>query len=266
MTSDYGFEDISAALKRVGVQRGDTLFTHGNVGFFGRAENAVTKEQMYELFKKAIFQVVGTKGTWAMPTFSYSFFRRQTYDKETAPAQMGILSEMLRRDPKSLRSDDPNFSIAAVGENAIGLTENSPVHSFGPDSFWDRFLTLDGKICNFNFDSGSTFIHYVEKRLSVPYRYDKAFKGTRVENGSEKMDMFYHFVHDLDKPELAADFRAFDAKAKQSGRAKIANLGRGQIVVISARDTFDLIKKELRKNPMFLTLLGSRRGAQRVTV
>jgi len=36
------------------------------------------------------------------------------------------------------------------------------------------------------------------------------------------------------------------------GLAKTANLGRGQIVLISAKDTFELIKKEIKKNPSFL--------------
>lgn len=261
--SDYGLSDITSALKTAGIKRGDTLFTHAQVGFFGKAEGAMTKEKIYALFKKAVFDVIGPHGTWTMPTFSYSFFKKKIYDKNETPADMGILSEMMRKDPESLRSNDPNFSIAALGENARFLTEKAPAHSFGPDSFWERFLELRGKICNFNFDAGSTFIHYVEKHLAVPYRYDKAFKGTLYENGVEKETVFYHFVHDLDSPKLAADFRAFDAKAKQSYLAKVANLGRGQIVMISARDAFDLIKKELQKDPMFLTLSGFRTGALR---
>ena len=36
-------------------------------------------------------------------------------------------------------------------------------------------LLKKGKICNINLDSGSTFIHYFERKLKVNYRYDKTF-------------------------------------------------------------------------------------------
>ena len=122
-----------------------------------------------------------------------------------------MFSEYIRNDAKSKRSNDPNFSVSAIGENAEYFTQHCQSHSFGKDSFWERYLRKNGKFCNFNFDSGSTFFHYVEKLLGVPYRYDKELK-----------------------------------------KAKISNLGKGQIVCISAKNTFDLIKNEIISNPNFL--------------
>lgn len=255
--SDYNREDILTALRACGVQAGDVLFTHSNIGFFGRPESVHGPEEVYALFKDAVFSVIGKGGTWIVPAFSYSFFRKQIFDPSHTPSMMGMLSELMRKDPESVRSSDPNFSVVAVGKDADYFVRNAPSHSFGKDSVWERFLLRGGKICNFNFNAGSTYVHYVEKSLAVPYRYDKAFKGTIVHSGKKQEKTFYHFVHSLELPNDAADFSALDEVAKKRGKSKIANLGRGKVLVISARDTYKLIEDELKKDPRFLRLRNS---------
>ena len=249
---DYSMEDIIRALTEVGVSKGDNIFIYSNIGFFGKLKGATNKGDYYQIFKKAIFEVIGESGTLVVPTFSYSFCWSNSFDKDKTPSVCGALSEMVRKDPQSLRSGDANFSIATIGENAEYFTKDAPEHSFGPNSFWERFLERRGKFCNFNFDSASTFVHYVEKHLNVSYRHDKPFPGTFIANGKEQKGVFYHFVYDLNKPYNAPDFTKFDKKAKDIGLAKTANLGKGQIVLISARDVFELIKSEVKTNPTFL--------------
>jgi aminoglycoside 3-N-acetyltransferase len=252
MKYDYSSDDIIAALKGVGVRNGDNLFMHCNMGFFGRLKDATVQEDFYRIFKNAILEVIGTEGTMVVPVFSYSFCKRLVFDIDETPGVCGFFSEMLRKDPSSSRSADANFSIAAIGANLNYFTGDVPEHSFGKGSFWDKFLQKKGKICNFNFDAGSTFIHYVEKSLCVDYRYDKAFKGVSKNKNIEKEKVFYHFVYDLDKPGDYPEFTKFHKKAHELGLAKTANLGRGQIVMISAEDTFKLIEAEIPVNPMFL--------------
>ena len=48
------------------------------------------------------------------------------------------------------------------------------------------------------------------------------------------------------------DFEKFHKKAIELKKVKISNLGKGQIVCISAKNTFDLIKNEIISNPNFL--------------
>ena len=250
--SDYSMKDIIQALRNVGIDDGDNIFIHSNIGFFGRLDGGNDRENYYRIFKDAIFEVIGDAGTLVVPTFSYSFCWNKVFDKEKTPGICGIFSEMVRMDPQSLRSDDANFSIATIGKNAEYFTKDTSAHSFGEKSFWKRFLKCDGKFCNFNYDSASTFIHYVEKLIDVEYRYDKIFPGKFVSSSKEIDGTFYHFVYDLDKSENSPDFTKFDKCAKKLGKAKIADLGRGQIVSISAKDTIELIKKEINKDPGFL--------------
>ncbi|KKW24556.1 MAG: hypothetical protein A2898_03180 [Candidatus Kerfeldbacteria bacterium RIFCSPLOWO2_01_FULL_48_11] len=251
--NDYSEADIRTALIAVGLQRGDVVYTQSNIGFFGRAEGAASAEALYKMFKRAMFEVIGSEGTWILPTFTYSFCRKQDFDVAESAGDKGVLSECARKDSDAIRSADANFSVVAIGSRARAFTANMPEYSFGKDSFWDRLYLADGKICNFNLDSASALIHFVERSLHVPYRYDKPFTGIVIDGAKRYSATFYHFVADKNKPESASSYELFDSLAKDSGIAKVANLGRGQIVAISARDTYSLIEKKIQTNPLFLT-------------
>jgi aminoglycoside 3-N-acetyltransferase len=249
---DYTEADIITSLKNVGIKSGDNVFIHSNLGFFGSLFGARNKYDYYLTFKNAIQTVIGDLGTFIVPTFSYSFFNSEIYDKSNTKSVCGAFSEFVRDDSSSIRSNDANFSICAIGYNKKYFALNSPEHSFGDNSFWDKLYKNKGKICNFNFDSGSTFIHYVERCLNVPYRYDKKFEGYSRNGTQLDKEKYYHFVSDLDDNRVRPNFTKFDLKAKEMGLSVTSNLGKGQIVCISAVDTFDLIKSELKIDDTFI--------------
>jgi aminoglycoside 3-N-acetyltransferase len=249
---DYTFNDLKNALQELELKEGDNLFIHSNVGFFGVLQNANSAEDYYNIFKTAIFDVISKQGTLVMPTFTYSFCWNQVYDKNVSPSLCGLLAEQMRMDPEAIRSEDANFSIIAIGKLAEEFTQDPPEYSFGPNSFWEKFLNNDGIFVNFNFDAGSTFIHYVERTLQVPYRWDKPFPGTSIINGEPREGLFYHYVYDLENPDHEPNFPKFHKKAVEEGLVKKVNLGRGQIISITSRDTFNLIRKVIKKDPSFL--------------
>ena len=249
---DYTVQNILDSLKQVGLKKGDSIFTYSNLGFFGKLKNAETSEDYCAAFRDAIFKIIGNEGTLVVPAFSYSFCNSTRFNVSSTPSVCGMFSEYIRNDTRSKRSNDPNFSVSAIGENAEYFTQYSQSHSFGKDSFWERYLKKNGKFCNFNFDSGSTFFHYVEKILDVPYRYDKKFKGFLKLDNKYLEKVFVHYVYDKEKPENGPDFEKFHKKAIELKKVKISNLGKGQIVCISAKNTFDLIKNEIIPNPNFL--------------
>jgi aminoglycoside 3-N-acetyltransferase len=222
------------------------------VGAFGKLEESTSGDDYYRIFKEAVFEVIGNEGTWIQPTFSYSFCWNKKFDIDKTPGICGFLSEMMRKDPESLRSEDANFSITAVGSKAEYITKNAPENPYAKEGFWDRFIKIDGKFCNFNFDAASTFIHYVERELKIHYRYDKPFNGELIKGDKVEQRIFYHFAYNKDNPVYRPDYPKFDRKAREMALAQIAVLGKGQIVCISAKDTFELIKKELINYPIFL--------------
>jgi len=252
MSADYSEDDVLDALRDVGIENGDTVFTHSNLGFFGRLEGAETKTEYCESFYRAVSDVIGEEGTLVVPTFTYSFTDGDRYNPEETESKMGMFAEYVRTHPDSVRSNDPNFSVAAIGPLAEQLTADPPVHSFGQDSFWERFLAVGGKFCNFNMDVTSTFLHYVERCLDVPYRWDKPFAGVVVHGETEEPRVFYHFVRALDEPAHETDVEAFDERARAEGVVEQSNLGKGQVVRITAQDTYDVAEQAYLEDPTFL--------------
>jgi aminoglycoside 3-N-acetyltransferase len=203
------------------------------------------------MFFDGIMERLGPNGTLCVPTFTYSFPRGEAYEPD-APSQMGMFAEWVRL--RGWRSPDPCYSVAAVGELAQELTEYAPENSFDSQaSFWARLKDLPGKILNLNFDAGSTFVHYVERDMNVPYRFDKTFVGAVREGGSVRLarrsTIWVRYLDDA----LEARFEAFDALARQEGLFQTARLGRGEMGVIDADQTYGLIYNTLLKRPWFLT-------------
>lgn len=253
---NYNRKQFSDALRKAGLKKGDTVFTHSNIGYFGVPEEGSSPDIIFNTILGAFFDVIGPKGTLAAPVFTLSFCKQQAFDPDNSVSFCGAFSERLRKHPGALRSLDPLFSVAALGARAKQLTENVSQECFGRDSFWDRFLKAGGVFCNMNLDAGSTFAHYVEKCLNVPYRYDKLFPGRIVKNGREEKSAAVFFCQDMSNPDTVAAFEKFDALARKKGKVRSAPIGRGAVTAIKAKDTYDLIAVALKKDPWLLTEAG----------
>ncbi len=262
MKSNYNRKLFAEVLKKTGIKKGDVIFSHSNIGFFGIPGEGKTAEQIFKTVLAAFQDVIGQEGTLVVPTFTLSFCKLQSFDPDNTPSFCGVFSEKLRQLPESCRSEEPLFSVSALGKLAKKLTDRISDECFGKDSFWERFLNQDGVICNMNLDAGSTFIHYVERCLNVPYRYDKLFTGTIIKNGMSHKSGVIFFCQDLSNTDTVACFELFDKLSKEWKVARSASIGRGGITIIRASDVYNLIKKEIKKNLWFLTVAGKQgRGA-----
>ncbi|MBB1485637.1 AAC(3) family N-acetyltransferase [Oceanospirillum sediminis] len=253
MKNSYSKQDIKNALLEVGVKKGSTIFSHSNIGFFGRPEEARNVDEAYKVIANAIFEVIGVSGTLVVPTFTYSFCKKEVFYYDETASNCGVFSELVRKDPASFRSMDPNISVAAIGRKAEALTLDTSKNSYAKDSFFDRFMNERGLVCNMNFDAGSTFVHFVERELKVPYRYDKEFSGVIINSERKELETEYSiFVRDDSTNDTIAAFETFDEIARNNMVFKTHSVGRGFIGCISSEDTFKLIQDEIKKDPGLL--------------
>lgn len=252
MSYNYTVDDFKEALVNADIKAGDNVFIHSNIGAFGLLKDANNATSYCSSLLEALISVIGSNGTVVVPAFSYSFFNKTTFDFKNTKSVCGVFSEYIRTLPQSYRNIDPNFSVAAIGKKAKELTKGIVFNSFDKNSFFDRFLNCSGKICNFNLDAASTYIHYVEKSLNVPYRFDLGFNGTILYNNAELKCRFYHFASPIDTNKFRANFTKFDNYVRNNNISKTSNVGKGQIVSISAENTYNVIKKQLQINSDFL--------------
>ena len=249
----YSVADLDGALQRLPLAQGDVLFLHSNLGFFGRPEGVATSAALCQLFSDALMRRIGADGTLVVPAFTYSFPRREVFDPADPVTGMGAFAEWLRQHPDAHRSCDPCYSVIAVGAQAVALTAQAPENSFAPDGFFGRFLDADGMVLNLNFDAGSTFLHFLERQLAVPYRFDKTFAGHIREHGDTRLAQSTIFVRNLSSNATAPVFEPFHTLAHTAGRFIDTALGRGRIGCIRARDCLSLLQQALPQRPWLLT-------------
>jgi len=248
----YTHQILRDALQSVGLKKGDIVFSHSNVGFLGIPVGGNNAENVFNTILNAFFDVIGEEGTLVVPTFTYSFSQGKLFDPDQTPSDCGIFTEMLRKHSSTYRSEDPCVSVASIGARAAEMTQNIAENTYGKDSFFDRFYKANGKICNINFDAGSTFVHYVERALKVPYRFDKTFTGTFQKNGKQELRKSVLWVRHLSEG-TTSKFETFSQLTQEKGLYKTAKVGRGFIGLITAKDVYRVIEETLPLRPWFLT-------------
>ena len=168
-------EEITAALKEIGVQCGDTVMFHSSLSSMGWVVGGA--DTVIEGFLAA----VGTSGTVAVPTLCrmpdgerHLTFAR--WNIATSPSCVGHITEVLRHRPDAVRSDHGTHSVSAIGPRAQELTADHGMSGFrlgpwGPRAFawespWQKFYDWNVAYCflgvNFHFN---TMVHLVESLL-----------------------------------------------------------------------------------------------------
>lgn len=251
MKYDYTKLNISRCLDKVGIKKGDILYCHSNIGFFGKIKSSNIAKLFYNILKRK----VGKRGTLIFPSYSYSFSKsckKKIFNLKKNNFNMGMLSAYAFNQPEISRTNDPMFSVLVCGKlkNEFLTISNN---SFDEQSVFGKFFKYNGKIINFNF-SGCTFLHFIERKLNVNYRYDKTFRGNFV--GQSKKIQWISYVRKLSNPKFEDDPFLFTKYIKKKKIAKFSKLGKGEVTSISANQIYNVVKSNLKKNYWFLTAKG----------
>jgi len=117
-------------------------------------------------------------GTLVMPTYPFRVTHleylesRPRYDAAKTPSAIGLLSEVFRRIPGVRRSLDPDFCIAALGEDAEDIVAADLAHEdpFGAESVYARLIERDATMIGLGVSlNTNSFIHVIDSRLSAQY-------------------------------------------------------------------------------------------------
>ena len=165
---------------------------------------------------------------------------------------MGILNEYLRKQPGRYRTMDPLLSLS-VPDELKGQFSNLSEHSLGIGSGLDalhhmkdvKFLFLGAR-----FHDCFTYLHYVEKILDVPYRYDQPFTGTVIdENGNSTEQTQY--IHTACKGVKLREDTRFEDYLTEHGFLKKVSLGNSFVSCISEEDAYREIVRAIENDPMY---------------
>ena len=252
--SDYNLRIIKEKLIEAGLKKGDTIFCHSSLGFFGMPDKEIIKNKLAEVFFDCLCEIVGPEGTLIFPTFTYTFSenKNEIFDPNYTKSKMGILPEYVRQLPNSTRTMDPFYSSVIHGKLKEYFSNNIPNNSFGLNSVFDKFYRVNGKILNLNSPAG-TLIHFFERKLSVKYRFDKDFGGEVFISKKKQKIKWTIYVRDLSSPLYDFDPFPLVKYIKENKIAKFTSLGKGEILTINCKDLYEAVKKNLLLNEWFLT-------------
>ncbi len=246
----YVYADLLKALRDAGLRRGDTVFVHSDLKSFGKLVFPISRAEYIESFIGAFVETIGPEGNLILPTFSYSFTKKEVFDPLLTPSTVGVMSEHFRTLPGVLRSLEPIFSVAAIGPDSKFYTDVSS-DCFGKGSIHEKLYERDARLVFLGQTFDITYMHFVEQRYGVSYRYRKKFSGDfRIKGQIVPGEVEYN-VRALDQS-VDYDLEGIASRLDAAGVLKKSRLGDGQIRVVSAVDAYRVIWKGLEQNVRFL--------------
>lgn len=247
---EYCQEDIRRALGVSGVKKGDTIFAHTNLKSFGRLNGRISREKFIQSFLNSMTDVIGQEGNLIIPTFSYSFCKKEIFDPNLTPSTVGILTEYFRKQKGVKRSIDPIFSVAALGPDQ-GYFLDVSTDCFGKNSIFEKLFLKNVKIVFFGETFDFTYLHFIEQNYGVPYRFNKSFAGSIKIGDALNVYDFNYYVKPLDK-NVKYDLEGVAKFLEHKGVLKSAQLGYSKIRTVSAVDAFNEIQKGFKENVYFM--------------
>ena len=242
-------------LKRTGLGSGDLVFFQVSHLTLGQVEGESCGKQLCELLYSAMREVIGPDGTMLLPAFSFSFSKNEDFDAQSTPCIEGTWSssleflEYFRCLPGVFRSADPILSVAGLGPGAEKLLTRLPNTSYGKDCLHERLLEAGGKICGVGVSlADAPFIHYVEERVGVPFRYKKLFTGRVVQNGKLRKQGWISTVP-IQAVNGHPDGTRLEKVARSGGKCRVAQVGLGEVVSIDCQSFYELTRREIALDP-----------------
>ncbi|MEP7225105.1 MAG: AAC(3) family N-acetyltransferase [Actinomycetota bacterium] len=255
--------DIAAAFEQLEVGKGDVLLVHSSVSNLYRGASrkpAVpvgTPLDYARSILNLLLDLVGDEGTLLMPTDSVKGYfdfshRGEVFDYETMPSRRGLVTELFRQLPHTVRSVNPNYNLTARGPLARELIEGHSLSEYTMDvnSPWYKLNDVGGKVMllGLDFEINST-IHLCEylypEEYPRPLYYDKPIPiKVRTWEGDVRTMMVR--VHAVELPDWALPPFCGGYLQEKYGIYTTLPLGETQVVLFKAKDQYDAVYREMQ--------------------
>lgn len=243
----YTAEDIRKVLKEIGASDYETLFIHSDVMFGKPAEGFKRTAYLSTLFN--VVNSLGVKNI-IVPTFTYSFCNKEDYDVLKSKTSMGSFNEFVRKQEGRFRTEDPLLSVS-VPESLKKLFDHVSNHSLGEGCALDIIHKMDN--VGFLFlgaEMGEcfTYVHYVEKMMEVPYRFDMKFEGNIIftDGTVQKREQFIHTQ--CYGAKLPQKYDYFEKEMEDRKILRKRYIAEKYIACISEKDAYREIKSHIENN------------------
>ncbi|EGK8085203.1 aminoglycoside N(3)-acetyltransferase [Campylobacter lari] len=238
--------DLIQVLEKLDIKKGDVLYTHNEIYNFGIP--LTDGKTLLQAILDCFFEVIGKEGTLIMPTFTYSFCENKIFDNKNSKTKVGVLNEYFRKQKGVKRTNEPIFSFAIKGAKEELFLKDT-TSCFGDDSVFAEIKRQNGKIMLFgNPLVGTTFIHHIEEKTGVSFRYFKEFSGIIIdEHGNKLRKTIQYLVRDYRKKSITSA-KIYNNFLQKVGNFKLQPFANAEIAVINSKEFFNEAYKLLKIN------------------
>lgn len=255
MKDNLDENSIENLFSNLAIYPGDTVFIHGDAGVSVQYYDINPQKRLFHLFNQ-ILNYIGPSGTLVVPTFSYSFTNGEDFDPYNTPSRVGLFSNFFLSLNDVKRSSNPIFSVAAIGKNASLFMNSNITDCFGEGTAFDLLMSTNAISvclgCNFK---NMTFVHYVEQKNKVKYRYMKSFSGNLILNKQKQKLKTTYFVRDINN-ETKLELTHFQNICSQKEKLLKENIGRYPAYAIRVQSYYDIASQLLAANQYALIKKG----------
>ena len=239
----YPSKKIGEHLSNLGIKPDDTIMIHADAGISAQYIYEHDKDPIEGFFRELKSYLCN--GTILVPSFTYSATKGENFDVSNTPSKVGLFSEKFRLLDGVQRSHHPIFSVCALGSRSDYFTSASVHDCFGDGTFFERLYNQNVKIITLGCAlERITFVHFVEQRLNVPYRYLKKFSAQVTDSGISKNFEVSYFVRDL-RIDTQLNFTHLECVALREKKIIIKPFGRFKAKMISSNDFFQVARQLL---------------------
>lgn len=224
MRSGLTQHDIEQGLRQLGLGSGDIVMLHSALSSFGHVEGGA------ETVVKAFLSVLGERGTLVVPTFG----------------DLGVITKVVRGDPRAVQSIHPLASVAAIGASAKEICRDhwkaETAHAEGTPYL--RIAERGGYVCLAGVDQDrNTALHTAEELLGLPYLTDRTL--TFMTDEGEVTRTIRRF------PGPHRDFIGLDRTLRERGIIRVGRIGNAVVRLMKCKELIDACLELGRADPAF---------------
>ena len=240
-------EDLKNCFKNLGISKNDTIFVSSDIStlIYTSIKNKekITPDDIINI----LIDLVGANGNLIFPTYNWDFCKGITFDYKTTPSKTGSLSQYALKRNDFIRTQHPIYSFAVYGKDAKYLASLDYKSSFGKDSIFSWFYQIGAKnlIINVSYQHSSTFVHYLEEKCSVKYRFLKNFTADYIDKeGNQSTRTYQMYVRPLDKQVLTTIDPMHELFVRENA-VKEVNFNHSTIRLLDMKKAYDLVEDNI---------------------
>jgi len=245
---------LANTLESLGLKKNDAVFVHADLSGF-KYLNLDFWSLNNSVFN-TILEIVGNEGAILAPTFTYNnFHKKKIFDNKKTFSETGIISELVRTKKDSLRSNHPIFSISSYGKKSELFVRNNSLNSTGIGTPFDRLFHFNAKILHLNIElvTRCTFLHYIEEKCNVPYRYSKFFEYQIIDHDNRKQNLlFENYVRKRENLKFSNYSKKLQNMLILNKITKKKLFKKNLITVTESQKLFNFISNKMKKNKFIL--------------